>query len=203
MASFSNRHILKEVEAAIKKKDHAHIYALGMNMVRQSANDNSWLEAATIIARYLLKNPAHIKNAIDLSTHTALAAPDDGHFQIMTSDCLIVCINVLTDVKERIEAAHNVVQMAQKNSPLMLLCLEVMLNNIAQVDDFDIRTHYIKIVIHFSPDGHMITARAELLMREVNQNNFTPEIKKQGSSPLIGFVKDHKNISELFEHQRI
>ena len=203
MPELDSRQVLSEVELAINEHNFGRLYDLGINLVKKASNENSWLEAVVIITGYLVKSPAHLWDAVDLSKRAALQAPDQSRLQELTTKSLVICINALPEPEDRVKAGYSVVCVAPKTSPLMVICLDIMLDNIPEVPDVMARKQYIKMVIYYSPKQSPTIKRAEVLMikthAELQKNTKNDNKKTSDSSPLLGFLDKHQsNVAELF-----
>lgn len=205
MSELDSKQILREVELAIHEHNYGRLYDLGINLVKKAANQNqnAWLEAVVIITGYLIKSPAHLWDAVDLSKRAALQAPSQTRLQELTSKSLVISINAFLEPEDRVKASYSVVSIAPKNSPLTLICLEIMLDNIPEVKEPMARKQYIKMVIYYSPKASPTIKRAEILMiqthAELQKNTKNDNARSANGSPLLGFIDKHSpNVEELF-----
>lgn len=204
-SSLDSKHVLREVELAISEHNYGRLYDLGINLVKKSANENaSWLEAVVIITGYLVKSEPHLWDAVDLSKRAALQAPEQSRLQELTTKSLVICINAFNEPEDRIKASYSVVSVAPSASPLMAICLDIMLDNIPAVEEPSTRKQYIKMVIYYSPKGSPAIKRAEVLMikthAEIKQNTKLDTVKKGDGSALLGFLDRHQtSVEELFK----
>lgn len=201
--TLDGRQVLREVELAIHEHNYGRLYDLGINLVKKAANENSWLEAVVIITGYLVKSPAHLWDAVDLSKRAALQAPDQSRLQELTTKSLVVCINAFPEPEDRVKASYSVVSVAPKNSPLVVICLEIMLDNIPDVKEPQSRKQYIKMVIFYSPKQSSTIKRAEILMiqthAELQKKTKNDNRRNDDGSPLLGFLDRHStDVEALF-----
>ncbi len=208
MAELEAKQVLREVELAIHEHNYGRLYDLGINLVKKAANQNAnaWLEAVVIITGYLVKSPAHLWDAVDLSKRAALQAPDKSRYQELTTKSLVICINAFPEPEDRVKASYSVVSIAPKNSSLAVICLDIMLDNIPEVKEASARKQYIKMVIFYSPKQSKIIKRAEILMiqthAELLKNGKNDNRRDADGCPLPGFVDKHAqkvNIQDLFQ----
>ena len=203
MPELDGRKVLQEVELAIHEHNYGRLYDLGINLVKKATNQNDWLEAVVIITGYLVKSPAHLWDAVDLSKRAALQAPDQSRLQELTTKSLVLCINAFQEPEDRLKASYSVVSIAPKNSPLVVICLEIMLDNIPAVKEPMARKQYIKMVIYYSPKASHTIKRAEVLMIQTHaelQKNIKNDNKRNSDgSPLLGFLDKHSpSVEDLF-----
>ena len=208
MAELEARQVLREVELAIHEHNYGRLYDLGINLVKKAANQNAnaWLEAVVIITGYLVKSPAHLWDAVDLSKRAALQAPEKTRLQELTTKSLVICINAFPAPEDRVKASYSVVSIAPKNSPLAVICLDIMLDNIPEVKEATARKQYIKMVIFYSPKQSKLIKRADILMLQTpadlqNHRKNDTRLNPDGSL-LPGFIDKHAqkvNIQDLFE----
>lgn len=203
MPELDGKLVLQEVELAIHEHNYGRLYDLGINLVKKASNENSWLEAVVIITGYLVKSRAHLWDAIDLSKRAAFQAPDQSRLQELTTKSLVVCINAFPEPEDRVKASYSVVSVAPKNSPLVVICLEIMLDNIPEVQEPMSRKQYIKMVIYYSPKECHTVKRAEILMiqahADLQKRTKNDNDRNKDGSPLLGFLDKHgPGVEELF-----
>jgi hypothetical protein len=159
----SSKNVLREVELAIHDKNYARMYSLGVDLIKQSGSDHSWLEAAAIIASYLANNKEHTLSAVDLSKQAVLAAPINSQIQDNITKTFLICVNTLPEAKDRIDAVQSVVTQAVQAKNLVVICLDTMMDNIPQLKDANDKARYIKLVIDYAPSGSPTAMRATIM----------------------------------------
>lgn len=201
MAELDAQHVLREVELAIHEHNYGRLYDLGINLVKKAANENAWLEAVVIISGHLVKSPAHLWDAVDLSKRAALQAPEKSRLQDLTTKSLVICINAFPDPEDRVKASYSVVAIAPKNGSVITICLNIMLDNIPEVKEPGAQKQYIKMVIYYAPKESPAIKRAEIMMikvhSEMRKKTKNDNYRNSDGSPLLGFLDKHGMEVEL------
>jgi hypothetical protein len=196
MAALPSADILKEIEAAIDEGNMGRMYDIGTDLIGRVNTNAGWIQAVLIISDYLLQHPNHVWNALALSRQAALAAPDRSSLQQSAINALLKNIGVMPTPEDRTEAACTVVMVAPRTSVVLVIYIDVMLDNAAEIKDGAERRRYTKIALFYAPQNSDVRTKAEafmhreeaLLAKTSNDN----KDKETQNDPLQNFLQKHR-----------
>ncbi len=196
------KRILSDIETAINEKNYGRMYNIGGDIIKLAQNDNDWLKAIVIISGYLVKSESHVWDAIDLTKRGALLAPENSPIQKQIISSMVVCIKTLPTPLERAEAAQSVAAVAPPNSVVCEVSIDLILENVNDLEVVEDRRRFLKIVMHYAPQGSTAQQRATELMGYIANNIAKVMQADSKSSALIGdfLSKYNSDIAGLFEN---